>query len=604
MSRQPDDQRAPGALLAQPRRAPAMSGLGNVGWLLGFTRPATWTLLASILSRVVATACTAAVLAVPAWAIGVMTRQLASGEQIDVAFVIWVVVAFALLSVIKAVTRYTEQLLGHTAAFRLLAELRIWIIDRLIPQAPAVTDGVGVARLQTVAIRDVDRIEVFFAHTIAPAITAVLIPSAAVVMAWLMTGWQVGLTLTIVLLTGVLIPLLGSSASGQLARQQAQMRADISQHVADTARMRDEIWINQAEQLRMDQLDELDVRLGELLAASGRRTGLRHALSQLRVWAGSLAVLAVGLNCNLGDELSGLPGVLVCVALVPGTIAVLETVERVATSLPAGLEATRRIRELAAGEPAVHEPTSPAAPDPTLAGSAALHDVEFSYRGRPTRVLRGVNVEVPAGSLVGIVGATGSGKSTVARLLQRHIDPEAGSVQVAGVDARELGSAQVHDLVALADQEPFIASGTVAENLRLADPNADDQTLRWAAQVAQLDVPMTRPLRHRAESLSGGQRQRLALARTLLRARDQQSGELRGILILDEATSHQDPLTQQRILANLRELDATIVMIAHRLDVLRDADRIYVLEDGEVAEMGTWDELTSQDGAFTALLNA
>ncbi len=583
---------------------PKLTTAGNVRWLLTFAGSATRTLLGSILSRIIATSCTAAALALPAWAIGVMTVRLAGGESIGAGFVVGVIVAFALLSVVKAVARYIEQLLGHTAAFRLLAELRIWIIDRLIPQAPAVTDGVGVARLQTVAVRDVDRIEVFFAHTIAPTITAVLIPSAAVVIAWTTAGWQVGVTLAVVLLLGALIPMLGARAGVQRAKELSAVRADIGQQVADSVRLRDEIWANQAEELRLQQLEGHDLRLAELLAAGGRSAGLRHGLSQVRVWAGTLAVLAVGLKFNVAVDLTGLPWVLVAACFVPGTIAVLETIERLATSLPAGLEATRRIRELAAGEPAVREPLQAAQPEPRLAASATLQSVDFSYRGRPGRVLSGVNLEVPAGSFVGIVGATGSGKSTVARLLQRHVDPDVGSVHIAGVDVRELGSAQVHELVALADQEPFIASGTVADNLRLADPNADEQTLRWAAQVAQLDVPMTRPLRHRADSLSGGQRQRLALARTLLRARDPQSGELRGILVLDEATSHQDPLTQQRILANLRELDATIVMIAHRLDVLRDADRIYVLEDGEVAELGTWDELTSRDGAFMALLNA
>lgn len=152
---------------------------GDVRWLLGFARPATRLLSGSVIARVLGQTLGAGVLAVPAWEIG----RVAAGVSSGAGAVVGIVIAVVVLATLKAVLRYTEQLLGHLAAFRLMGEMRVWVIDSLISQGPAVTEGAGAARVQAIATRDVDRVEVFFAHTIAPAVTAVVIPVAAVITA-------------------------------------------------------------------------------------------------------------------------------------------------------------------------------------------------------------------------------------------------------------------------------------------------------------------------------------------------------------------------------------------------------------------------------------
>ncbi len=628
--------------------------IGDVLWLLRFARPATRRLGISVAARLVGHIGIAAALALPAWAIGSLAIQpvlhsTAAGgpgggaaDRHGWGFVLAVLLAFAVISLVKSVCRYIEQLYGHLAAFGLMGDMRVWIVDRLIPQAPAVTDGTGAARLHTVAVRDVDRVEVFFAHTIAPAISAVLIPLGAVGVAWAAAGPAVAAVLAVVLALGILLPLLGARRSLDAARGLATARADLSQHVADTARVREDILAAQAEQQRLDSLDALGAQLGGVLMRGGVKSGLRHAFSQLRVWWGAGAVLLIGL-LTIPDILD-LPGLLIAVALVPGTVASLDTVERLATSLPAGLAATARIRALAAGAPAVTEPQTPV--DPTVpdqapqvsddTARARMESVHFTYPGRSEAVLRGVDLNLRPGTMVGVVGATGSGKSTLARLLQRHFDPD-GLVEIDGVPAPQLGSARVARRVAVADQEPFLLDGTVEENLRLADPEAEEATLLRALEAAACDLRLDRAVGRRGSALSGGQRQRLALARTLVRSRlceepteatvpTRETGPARetgptghaepaqettrptpeppAILVLDEATSHQDPLTQARMVRSLRALGATTLVIAHRLDVLREADEILVLEAGEVVERGDWDELASRQGAFRALLEA
>ncbi|MFD2759208.1 ABC transporter ATP-binding protein [Gulosibacter faecalis] len=568
---------------------------GTVAWLLNFARPATARLSASTASRLAGHALGAATLALPAWAVG----MLATGQAAGAGFVVLTVALTLVAAVAKAVLRYLEQLLGHLAAFGLMGEMRVELLARLAPQAPAVTDGAGAARIQAVAVRDVDRVEVFFAHTIAPAISAVVIPLAAATVAWAVAGPAVGLTVAVVLGLGLGLPLLGASAGQRGACEIATVRADIAQHVADTLRLRDDVRANEAEQVREATLAEQDARLTRALAASGRRAGLRHALANLRVWLGTLGVLVVGV-VSATDLAGALPSILLAAALVPGTITSLETVERLATSLPTGLEAARRVRALLEAAPVVVEPVvaGPAAAEPALAEPASveraavepaaattvsqqavpaleLRDVTFAYPGAPSPTVEGLSLAVARGEFVGVVGATGSGKSTISRLAQRHFDPQRGAVLVDGVDARELGSAEVARRVIVADQDPFVLEGTVRENLRLADDSATDERLRWALDLVELDHGLDAQVGRRGARLSGGQRQRLALARTLVRAAPVLD---RCILVLDEATSHQDPLTQARLIARLRELGVTLVVIAHRLETLRDADRTISLK--------------------------
>lgn len=574
----------------------------DLRWLLAFAAPARGVLAVSVLARVLGHTASAAALALPAWAIGAALTQ---PEDLSVLVVVAGLIVLALAA---GALRYLEQLTGHLAAFRLLGELRIWVMDRVLPQAPAVIDVRGAARVLDVAVRDVDRIEVFFAHTIAPAISAVLLPAAAIGFTAATAGPPTALSLALVLAAGWAVALLGRGADRQTARVLGRARGDITQHVADSLRVRDVIQGAGTLEERLAAIRELDARLGAALTARSRRAGVRHGATTLRVWGGTLLVLLVGLATAPG----ALPAVLLAAALVPGTATGLDTLERLAVSLPAGLEATRRVRELAEASPLVPEPSEPTAPTgptapispisptglrgPGFSGAstqatapaggsriaAELTDVTFRYPDRPDPVLESISLHLAPGTTVGITGPTGSGKSTIARLLQRHRDPEAGTVTIDGVDARRLGSTQVQRIVAVADQDPFLLDATVAANLRLAAPDAPDVALEEALRTACSPLPLDRCIGPRGSALSGGERQRLALARTVLRAGQAPGGITGAILVLDEATSHQDPLTQERVVAGVQRLGTSTVVIAHRHETLHPADHLIHLENGRV----------------------
>ncbi|HEX3872754.1 MAG TPA: ABC transporter ATP-binding protein [Solirubrobacteraceae bacterium] len=248
--------------------------------------------------------------------------------------------------------------------------------------------------------------------------------------------------------------------------------------------------------------------------------------------------------------------------------------------------------------------SAPGAPPlPAGRGHVRLEGVELRYEGAVHPALRDVSLDVPAGRTVALVGATGSGKTSLAALLARLYDPTAGRVTIDGADLREVAVGSVREAVALVSDEPFLFSATVAENIAYARPTASRDEVETAARRAQAhDFVLRLPdgydtrVGERGLTLSGGQRQRLAIARALL-------ADPR-VLILDDATSSVDASTEQEIKRGLREVMAgrTTFVIAHRLSTIALADEIAVLEDGRVAAYGTHAELMTRSDHYREIV--
>jgi ATP-binding cassette subfamily B protein len=234
-------------------------------------------------------------------------------------------------------------------------------------------------------------------------------------------------------------------------------------------------------------------------------------------------------------------------------------------------------------------------------GEVAFDDVWFRYDEDWT--LRGVDLEVPAGSRTAIVGETGSGKTTLGYLVARLYDAERGAVRLDGIDVRELSFEALAGTVGVVSQETYLFHATVRENLRFARPEATDAEIEEAARAAQIHDTIVRldegydtVVGERGFRFSGGEKQRIAIARTILRNPP--------VLVLDEATSALDVRTERAVEDALERLaeGRTVIVIAHRLSTVRDADQIVVLDRGEVAERGTHAELVAADGRYAAMV--
>ncbi|CAM5761437.1 glucan ABC transporter ATP-binding protein/ permease [Bosea minatitlanensis] len=247
----------------------------------------------------------------------------------------------------------------------------------------------------------------------------------------------------------------------------------------------------------------------------------------------------------------------------------------------------------------------PNAPDPgRLTGAVAFEDVSFSYDGKRAAV-RDVSFAVRPGETIAVVGSTGSGKSTTLGLLHRAFDPQSGRITVDGLDIREISLLSLRRNIGVVFQEPMLFARSIRENLQVGKPDATDAEMMQALDRAQATEVMARQpdgldtlVGERGRTLSGGERQRLSIARALLKNPP--------ILILDEATSALDAATEVKLQKALEEVmkGRTTFVIAHRLATIRNADRILVFEQGQVEEMGTFDELVAKGGRFAALARA
>ncbi len=265
-----------------------------------------------------------------------------------------------------------------------------------------------------------------------------------------------------------------------------------------------------------------------------------------------------------------------------------------------GTASVKRIKEIMAEQPSILEPAESRPLPSPLRGEIEIHGATVRYPA--AAAVNNVHLRIPAGATVAIVGHTGSGKSTLVQLIPRLLDPTEGSVLIDGIDVRELSPFDLRRQIGFVPQETFLFSATLAENIAFGVESASEERIGWAAELAGLGPDIaTFPdgyrtmIGERGITLSGGQKQRTAIARAILR--DPR------ILILDDALSSVDTLTEDRILTALADVmrGRTTILISHRVSTVRNADRIFVIERGVVAEQGTHHELLALRGYYADL---
>jgi ATP-binding cassette subfamily B protein len=337
-----------------------------------------------------------------------------------------------------------------------------------------------------------------------------------------------------------------------------------------------------------------------------RLYGVMHPLTGLLAGLGSVVVLGLGGALVLRGRIS--VGAFVAFGFYLGMLTwPMIALGWVVNLFQRGAASFRRLADILDAGPAILPPASPRAlPPPSAGRSIEFRNVSFHYptaAGRPPRwVLQDVSFTIPAGGTLGVVGATGSGKSAVMDLIPRLHDPQRGEILIDGVPVRELDLAALRSEIGYVPQESFLFGDTIDVNLRYG--GADGGAARWAAEMAQLDTTIRgfprgyeTLLGERGINLSGGQKQRAALARALARRPK--------IVLLDDSLSAVDTHTEAEILRSLRTVLAgrTALVASHRISAIRGADWIIVLEDGRVVEQGRHEELFAAGGRYWSLLS-
>jgi ABC-type multidrug transport system, ATPase and permease components len=549
-----------------------------------FARPYAAPLALSTALRVVQLGLGIAVLAVAVHAAG-----LAGEGPPPVAATVGLL---AVLALAKGAAHYGEQYLGHWVAFSVLARLRTVFFDALARQSPQVLHRHRSGDLTARATEDINRIEVFYAHTIAPAIAAAVVSlGAAGYLAVAAHPALAAILLAGAALSGLAVPRLWRGRLRAAARHRQHVRGQIAAHIADTIGGLRELTQLRALGRWQRRLDELDADVGartRLLAArTSARRAANTAVSAVTVVAVALAGAYLWQDGRLDRDAWWL-AIAVAVAITPA----LTAVEAFAGGFGTTLAAAQRLFSIVDAAPAPDRRPgregAAAAERPAAGTEVRLRGVGFAYPGpgdAAVPVLDRIDLDLPAGSTTAILGVTGSGKSSLGYLLAGVLSPTTGTITLDGVDIRDIPEEELRRRVALVDQRPFFFSGTIADNLRLARPDADEDELWRVIDVVELgDTVRALPgglhasLTERGGNLSGGQLQRLSIAQALLRRPS--------LLICDEVTSQLDADTEARLLAGLRRelAGCTTVWITHRPATVHLADRVVVLDDGRVAE--------------------
>lgn len=530
--------------------------------------------------------------AIPVLAVWLVTR-LVEGDSISS-----LIAVLAGLAVVKGTLRYLEQFTGHAVAFQLLSELRIETFNKVVPLAPAGIEDERTGDLVNRVIGDIDRVEPFFAHTIAPIASGVAVPALTAVGLAIWVDPVVAVAFAPFPVAILAIPWIRAAkvrALSTTAREQAGETAAVFTDAVQGAR---EIEVFDARAFVTDRIETCSEAAASTRRELGVIASLRSAIVDL---ASAAAIVVVALTAWARFE----AGLITASALAAAIVAVwvgtgpAKALEQIVPDLEQAIAAATRLFELA-------ERTTPVGTagtsKPILGGGVVLEDVTVDLGPASTRALRNISVEIPDRSNVAIVGPSGSGKSTLVELLVRFRDPSAGRVEIGGTDVSDIDPFELQHRVLLVPQRPDIFFGTLRDNLAMASPASSESEMwdalgnaglaRWARS---LEAGLDSHVGEMGTTLSGGQRQRVALARLFLRDPS--------VIILDEATSELDTHTEQAVLARILAASdhRTILFVAHRLTAAVVADRVLVMDDGRLAEQGTHDELLRARGVYWGL---
>jgi len=512
----------------------------------------------------------------------------------DILSLTVVIVGVRFFALSRAVLRYLERLVSHDASFRYLSQVRVRFFRRLEPLVPNDVGGARTGDLLSRFVADVDALQHLLVRVIAPPIAALLVGVSAIAVAVALAP-AAGLALAVSLVVGaVLVPLAVTGLARAATGRRPAERAVVATGVVELVNSLPELVAYDAAEDRLERLAQAERKL--------RRSALRQALA---TGAGDGAVLALGgvaaatvLAAAVPAVRAGsLDGVLLgLLALL--TLAVFEGVRALppaAEQYVATRAASARLVELTAREPSVVDPPAPRA----LEGAPVLElaDVRVRYGPDQPWVLNGVDLTLAPGRHVALLGPSGEGKTTLAHLLVRFRDPDAGRVMLAGRDLREYAQDDVRRTVVLAGQDAHLFATTIRENVQLARPDAGEDELVAALRrarvwewVESLPDGLDTPVGDEGSLVSGGERQRIALARAFL------SGA--PLLVLDEPTAHLDDETATKLLDDLIDEagDDGLLLITHSPLRLERFDTVLELVDGRVSQLAPGSSSTMRSG--------
>lgn len=488
-----------------------------------------------------------------------------------------VLILMGICGILRGVLHYGEQWLNHYLAFRILANLRDEIFKVLRKLAPAKLEGRDKGDLINLITSDIEKMEVFFAHTISPVGIAFLV-NGGISLALFCVQWQWGLTAFFLYsLVAILLPVSSMKLSGDVALQFRDKSSALSSFTLESIQGMRELLQYDKTTERQSLAKEKDFELYDIGKKVNQNTNKLSAITYVTLILAHLTFLWVG-GSLLTTGLVSFPVFLLVQVLFMSSFGPVLALANLGATLQGTFASAKRVLALTEELPQVEE--VPEGKMVTFQGAKA-ENIKFSYD--TNTILKDFSLTLPEKKVVGIQGASGCGKSTFLRLLMRFWDVEEGNVLISEQNIQTLNTETLRNLESFVTQETHLFSSTIGENILLANPNATQEELEHACKkasihdfISSLDKGYDTPVGYLGDRLSGGERQRIGLARAFLHDAP--------LLLLDEPTSNLDSLNEGAILKSIYQESQgkTVVLVSHRPSTLSHCDILAKVAEGKV----------------------
>lgn len=558
--------------------------------LMRFTLPLWKEMLLALMLSVTTIACSIGLMGTSAYLISYAALQP------SIAYLQVAIVGVRFFGISRGLFRYLERLASHSVNLRLLAEFRIWLYRKLEPLVPAILlEKRGGDLLASLTV-DVDTLENLFVRIMAPPLTALLVTGGMVFYLQQFGNLPASIFLAGTFIGGVLLPAAIFFISQRAGRAYIQIRAELNSGMVNLIQSAREIVLFGIQIPKMEEISSISRTFGKaqmsLAVANGFATGGITWIVNLTI----LGVLTASIPLVLGGMMNGVLLAVVTLMTAASFEAILPMTLTTQYMNPV-IAAGRRIFSIADAKVPVSEPELPQKMPET--SGIEVTGLSFHYPGGSELVLNNVDLSLPQGKRIAIVGPSGSGKSTLVNLLVRSWDYSMGSIRLGGEELNTFTTEDIFTRISILTQTPIILTDTLRRNLLFGDQGMHDEALismldhvQLGAWYATLPDGLNTWLGDRGAKMSGGERQRLAIARVLLRNSKVQ--------IYDEPTANLDMETEREIfdLALNQENERTIIWVTHRLVSLERMDEIVFLEHGGIIERGTQTQLLARGGRY------
>ena len=490
-----------------------------------------------------------------------------------------ILTALIVLAVARGALRYLEQMSGHYIAFKLLALLRDKVFSSLRRLAFVKLQDKQAGQLVSLVTNDIELLEVFYAHTIAPIMIAFFTSAILLLVFGHLSGWFVVIALAAYLTVGVILPIITTKLAREDGRRYRELVGEMNDFFLDSVRGMKEIQLFGYAKQRLDEIQQRSQKIDTAFERIKDQEAKVRVYTEVAVSAFNIIMLFTGLILFSLDKID-FSAFLIGVILLMSSYGPVIALSNLSSNLLQTLASGERVLSLLAEEPELKDVES--AVDLKEVSRIDVENVNFAYGEE--QILSDVSLSVKKGEILGIHGRSGSGKSTLLKLLMRFYDPKSGSIKINGETLPNINTRSLRDNMAYITQQTYIFNETIEENIRLARRDATLEEIMEAAKKASIhDFILSLPEGYQTKmtelggNLSDGEKQRIGIARAFLHNAP--------IILLDEPTSNLDSLNEAMILKSLLNVKAEklIILVSHRQSTMAICDQVIGIENGRMS---------------------